>query len=145
MTCDRIDGKAIGMNLSDLITPEGVIATLRAKSKKQALQELAERAGTMTGLDQRAIFEILLQRERLGSTGFGRGIAIPHGKIRGLRSTFIMFARLEGAIDFASCFRAIRAMKYDGWVTIELYPYIDDPDLAARTALTRVQEILAKA
>src|SRR5262249_2101305 len=51
----------------------------------------------------------------------------------------------EGAIDFASCFRAIRAMKYDGWVTIELYPYIDDPDLAARTALTRVQEILAKA
>src|SRR6516162_561252 len=51
----------------------------------------------------------------------------------------------EGAIDFASCFRAIRAMKYDGWVTIELYPYIDDPDQAARTALVRVQEILAKA
>jgi sugar phosphate isomerase/epimerase len=51
----------------------------------------------------------------------------------------------EGVIDFASCFRAIRAMKYDGWVTIELYPYIDDPDLAARTALSRVQEILAKA
>ena len=51
----------------------------------------------------------------------------------------------EGAIDFASCFRAIRAMKYDGWVTIELYPYIDDPDQAARTALARVQEILAKA
>jgi sugar phosphate isomerase/epimerase len=50
----------------------------------------------------------------------------------------------EGVIDFAACFRAIRAMNYDGWVTIELYPYIDDPDLAARTALTRVQEILAK-
>lgn len=49
----------------------------------------------------------------------------------------------EGAIDFASCFRAIRAMKYEGWVTIELYPYIEDPDHAARTALTRVQEILA--
>jgi sugar phosphate isomerase/epimerase len=51
----------------------------------------------------------------------------------------------EGVIDFAACFRAIRAMNYDGWVTIELYPYIDDPDLAARTALSRVQEILAKA
>jgi sugar phosphate isomerase/epimerase len=50
----------------------------------------------------------------------------------------------EGAIDFAACFRAIHAMKYDGWVTIELYPCIDDPDLAARTALSRVQEILAK-
>jgi sugar phosphate isomerase/epimerase len=51
----------------------------------------------------------------------------------------------EGAIDFLSCLKAIKAMKYDGWVTIELYPYIDDPDQAARTALTRVQEILAKA
>ena len=50
----------------------------------------------------------------------------------------------EGVIDFAACFRAIRALKYDGWVTIELYPYIDDPDLAARTALARVNEILAK-
>jgi sugar phosphate isomerase/epimerase len=51
----------------------------------------------------------------------------------------------EGAIDFASCLRAIKAMKYDGWVTIELYPYINDPDQAARTALTRIQDILAKA
>jgi sugar phosphate isomerase/epimerase len=50
----------------------------------------------------------------------------------------------EGAIDFAACLKAIKAMKYDGWVTIELYPYIDDPDQAARTALSRVQEILAR-
>ncbi len=48
----------------------------------------------------------------------------------------------EGAIDFAATLRAIRALNYDGWVTIELYPYIDDPDQAARTALARVQEIL---
>jgi sugar phosphate isomerase/epimerase len=51
----------------------------------------------------------------------------------------------EGVIDFGACFRAIHAIKYDGWVTIELYPYVDDPDQAARTALARVQEILAKA
>jgi sugar phosphate isomerase/epimerase len=51
----------------------------------------------------------------------------------------------EGVIDFAACFHAIRTMQYDGWVTIELYPYVDDPDQAARTALSRVQEILAKA
>jgi sugar phosphate isomerase/epimerase len=50
----------------------------------------------------------------------------------------------EGAIDFAATFRAIRAIGYDGWVTIELYPYTDDPDAAARTALTRVTEILAR-
>ncbi len=51
----------------------------------------------------------------------------------------------EGAIDFEECFRAIQAIKYDGWVTIELYPYVDDPDQAARTALMRVQEILRQA
>jgi sugar phosphate isomerase/epimerase len=51
----------------------------------------------------------------------------------------------EGVIDFGACFRAIQTIKYDGWVTIELYPYVDDPDQAARTALARVQEILAKA
>ncbi len=49
----------------------------------------------------------------------------------------------EGAIDFAATFRAIRQIGYDGWVTIELYPYVDDPDAAARTALERVKAILA--
>jgi sugar phosphate isomerase/epimerase len=48
----------------------------------------------------------------------------------------------EGAIDFAATFRAIRQIGYDGWVTIELYPYVDDPDAAARTALERVRSIL---
>src|SRR5438876_10231398 len=50
----------------------------------------------------------------------------------------------DGAIDFASTLRAIRGIGYDGWVTIELYPYADDPDTAARTALARVREILGK-
>jgi sugar phosphate isomerase/epimerase len=50
----------------------------------------------------------------------------------------------EGAIDFAATFRAIRQIGYDGWVTIELYPYVDDPDAAARTALERVKKILAQ-
>jgi sugar phosphate isomerase/epimerase len=48
----------------------------------------------------------------------------------------------EGAIDFAATFRAIRQIGYDGWVTVELYPYVDDPDAAARTALERVRKIL---
>jgi len=50
----------------------------------------------------------------------------------------------EGAIDFGATFRAIRQIGYDGWVTIELYPYVDDPDAAARTALERVKAILAQ-
>jgi PTS system nitrogen regulatory IIA component len=68
------------MQLSDIIGADGVIASLRVASKKQLLQELSERASDVTGLDQRRIFETLLKRERLGSTGLGQGIAIPHGK-----------------------------------------------------------------
>lgn len=88
------------MDLGDLIEPEGVIAALKAKSKKQVLQELSQKAATLTGLDAREIFETLLQRERLGSTGVGRGIAIPHGKLAGLDRIVSVFAHLEEPIAF---------------------------------------------
>ncbi len=88
------------MDLGDLITPDGIIPSLKAKSKKQALQELSIRAGELTGLESTAIFETLLQRERLGSTGVGHGIAIPHGKLADLDRIFSLFARLEQPIDF---------------------------------------------
>ncbi|MGH1417674.1 MAG: PTS IIA-like nitrogen regulatory protein PtsN [Hyphomicrobiaceae bacterium] len=88
------------MELSDLLVPDGIIDALSAKSKKQALQELAARAAEVTGLNAREIFDTLLQRERLGSTGLGRGIAIPHVKFRELDSIVCLFARLETPIDF---------------------------------------------
>ncbi len=90
------------MDLGDLITPEGVVAQLKVKSKKQALQELAEAAASLTGLGAKAIFEALLQRERLGSTGFGRGIAIPHVRMAGLSRIICVFAKLDEPIDFES-------------------------------------------
>ncbi len=68
----------------DLITPQSIIANLRAGSKKQALQELAKKAAELTGQHERAIFDVLLERERLGTTGVGHGIAIPHGKLSNL-------------------------------------------------------------
>lgn len=88
------------MPLSDFLKPEGVIAALKANSKKQALQELADHAALMSGLAGRDIFETLLQRERLGSTGIGHGIAIPHGKLARVDRLFGLFARLERPIDF---------------------------------------------
>ena len=88
------------MELGDLITPEAVIPSLQADTKKQVLQELADKAATLTGLASRDIFETLMQRERLGSTGVGRGIAIPHGRVPALKGIFSMFARLEAPIDF---------------------------------------------
>ncbi|MBX9589731.1 MAG: PTS IIA-like nitrogen regulatory protein PtsN [Hyphomonadaceae bacterium] len=88
------------MELGDLITPEAVIPALKAKNKKQVLQELSEKAASLTGLSARDIYETLLQRERLGSTAVGRGIAIPHGRLPALKAIFSVFARLEQPIEF---------------------------------------------
>lgn len=86
--------------LSDLLASDAIVPTLKVNSKKQALQELAARAAELTGLNEREIFETLLQRERLGSTGVGNGIAIPHGKLTKIDRLFGLFARLERQIDF---------------------------------------------
>jgi len=88
------------MPLLDFLAPAAVIPALRASSKKQALQELAEVAARLTGLEERTIYEVLLQRERLGSTGIGDGVAIPHAKLAKLDSIFGIVARLDKPIDF---------------------------------------------
>ncbi len=88
------------MEISDLLIPDGVIAKLPATSKKQALQELAKRAEAIVGIGERTIFDALIERERLGTTGVGNGIAIPHGKLPGLDRLYGLFARLDKPIDF---------------------------------------------
>ena len=88
------------MDISELLTPDRVIARMKVASKKQALQELAKRAAGITGLHERAVFEVLLEREKLGTTGVGHGIAIPHGKLPQIDRLYGMFARLEQPIDF---------------------------------------------
>jgi nitrogen PTS system EIIA component len=90
------------MDIADLITPAAVIPNLRATSKKQALQDLAKKAADLTGLAERAVFDVLLERERLGTTGVGNGIAIPHGKLGELERLYGVFARLEKPINFDS-------------------------------------------
>lgn len=88
------------MEIADLLRPESVIAQLKATSKKQALQELAARAAKLTGIGERLIFDTLLERERLGTTGVGHGIAIPHGKLAELPNLCGLFARLDQAVNF---------------------------------------------
>lgn len=90
------------MDIADLLEPRAVVPSLRAGNKKQALQELARRAAEITGESERAILDVLIERERLGTTGVGAGIAIPHGKLTGLRRLYGLFARLETPIDFES-------------------------------------------
>ena len=93
------------MTLTDLVAPNAVIPALKVNSKKQAIQELAARAAELTGQNERAILEILLQREKLGSTAVGNGIAIPHGKLPKLGRLFGLFARLRQADRFRSARR----------------------------------------
>jgi PTS system nitrogen regulatory IIA component len=88
------------MALLDFLSPEAVAPSLRANGKKQVLHELSAQASKLTGLDERTIFEALLQRERLGSTGIGEGLAIPHGKLPNLDRLFGLVARLEKPVDF---------------------------------------------
>lgn len=88
------------MDLGDLIDPESILPSLKATSKKQVLQELAERAAERSGLAERDIFDTIVQRERLGSTGVGNGIAIPHGKLEKLGRMVGVFGRLHRPVEF---------------------------------------------
>ena len=87
-------------DLSDLLGPDAVLAGLVAPNKKTLFQQLANAAGRLTGTEPRMIVERLVERERLGSTGFGGGVAIPHGKIEGLHRVVGVFARLAAPVDF---------------------------------------------
>ena len=88
------------MATTDLVSPNAIIPAMKVNGKKQALQEIAAKAAELTGQNEKAILEILLQREKLGSTGVGNGVAIPHGKLPTLGNVFGLFARLERPVDF---------------------------------------------
>jgi PTS system nitrogen regulatory IIA component len=88
------------MTITDLVSPDAIVPALKVTSKKQALQELAARAAVLTSQNERSIFEVLLQREKLGTTAVGYGVAIPHGKLPKLTKMFGLFARIDRPIDF---------------------------------------------
>lgn len=88
------------MTLTDLVAANAILPALKANNKKKVIQELAARAAELTGQSERTILEILLQREKLGSTAVGNGVAIPHGKLAKLGRLFGLFARLERPVDF---------------------------------------------
>lgn len=88
------------MDLADLVSSEAVIASMKAASAKQALQELGRRAAEAYGLDFRQVTDGLLAREKLGSTAMGSGVAIPHARVPGLDHIVGLFARLEKPVEF---------------------------------------------
>ena len=88
------------MQIADLLSPEGVVASLKVQGKKQLLQELSGRAASLVRLPERRIFDTLTERERLGTTGVGQGIAIPHGRLAAIEKIVGVFARLETPIEY---------------------------------------------
>jgi PTS system nitrogen regulatory IIA component len=91
------------VEIADLLTgPDAVLACVKASGKKALLADLAAKAAQLYKLDERRLFDRLLERERLGSTGIGGGIAIPHGRMPGLAKPVGLFARLGHPVDFDS-------------------------------------------
>ena len=90
------------MMITDLVAPEAIVPALKVNSKKQALQELAARAAELTEQNDRAIFEVLLRREKLGTTAVGYGVAIPHGRSASVAEPRAAFVRLATPIDFGA-------------------------------------------
>ena len=90
------------MEISDLLSPGCAMVGVRASDKNRLLRDLAQRAATALGLSAEDVTAALLQREALGSTGTGGGVAIPHARLPGIKKPFGMLVRLDKAIDFAA-------------------------------------------
>lgn len=88
------------VDIAELLMPQAVVPSLRVTSKRQLLQELAKRASPLAGINDKAVYEVLQERERIGSTGLGTGTAVPHSRLPELHRMFGLFARLERPIPF---------------------------------------------
>jgi PTS system nitrogen regulatory IIA component len=120
------------MTIGDIISPDRVEVGLRVADKVQLLHELAGRAAVVLGLDRRAVFEALQGRENLGSTGLGKGFALPHARLDALGAPFALFVRLARPIDYA----AIDERPVD-LVILLLSPANGNDHLATLAALSR--------
>ena len=90
------------MKISDLMPNDSILLSVKAKNKRNLLQELAEFAASVTKISDRTIFDTILERENLGSTGFGGGLALPHGRLAELDRVYVFCAKLSTPIDFES-------------------------------------------
>ena len=90
------------MKISDIIKKSDVYADLKSGSKRSLLQELAQKAAAETGINERTIFDALLERENLGTTGFGGGTALPHARLENLDKIYGFFAKLETPMNYDS-------------------------------------------
>ena len=123
------------MNLAEIIDARAVLPYVKAQNKKQLLQELAQSMASILAVDHRIIFETLLTREKLGSTGLGQGIAVPHGRLPNITRVYGLFAKLAAPVSYDSV---------DG-EPVDLVFVLISPDHAGAdhlTALARISRLL---
>ena len=126
------------MNIAEIVQPGSVLSPLHAQNKKQLLTELANALARVSCVESRPVFDALLQREKLGSTGIGQGIAIPHGRVPGLTKVHGVFARLSHPLAFDAS---------DGAPIDLVFALASPPQSSADhlTALARVSRLLRDA
>lgn len=90
------------MDIGELLAEDGIVLRSGASSKRQALHVVAETAAHAMGLDTGRVMDALLEREALGSTGLGSGVAVPHARIEGLQRIFGVFVRLDTPVAYGS-------------------------------------------
>jgi PTS system nitrogen regulatory IIA component len=122
------------MQLTEFLDFEAIRPALPGGNKRALLQQLAQLAGQRTGLDAAEILASLVERERLGSTGFGQGVAIPHGKVEGLANIYCLFARLPDPVEY----RAIDGAPVDLVFLLLSPPDAGADHLKALAAISRV-------
>ncbi len=122
------------MQLSEFLDFDAIKTGLPGGSKRALLQQLAHLAGQRLGLDPAAILASLVERERLGSTGFGQGFAIPHGKIEGLNRIYGLFVRLGDPVDY----KALDDVRVDLVFLLLSPPESGAEHLKALAAISRV-------
>jgi len=122
------------MHLADFLDFDAIKTALPGGNKKSLLQQLANLAAHRLDLDASAILTSLVEREQLGSTGFGQGVAIPHGKIEGLKQIYCLFARLGEPLDY----KAIDSRPVDLVFLLLSPPDAGAEHLKALAAISRV-------
>lgn len=88
------------MKISDILSADNIFAEVKTNNKRQLLQELSAKVAAAAGIDERVVADSVLERENLGSTGYGNGTAFPHARLEGLKEVSVAFARLVSPIEF---------------------------------------------
>lgn len=123
------------MRITDFLDAAAVVPDLKGRDKRAVLREMAERLASLQPMDAKKLLDILLERERIGSTAIGDGVAIPHGKMPGIQKVFGVFGRSLEGVDFDSL---------DGGLTYLFFLLVAPQDSAADhlKALARIARLL---